>query len=147
MATKAISVKELQNQVNCKIYDARGYYAALGNKMAGKGYETQENYGCEVEFLNIPNIHAVRNSYNRLKSYNPAAENFLEAVGESGWLDYVSLILMGAKSMAASMRTGMNVIVHCSDGWDRTTQLACLTQIILDPYFRTLEGFAVLVEK
>ena len=23
---------------NCKIYDARGYYAALGNMLAGKGY-------------------------------------------------------------------------------------------------------------
>ena len=22
----------------CKIYDARGYYAALGNKISGKGY-------------------------------------------------------------------------------------------------------------
>lgn len=24
---------------NCKIYDARGYYAALGNMFAGKGFE------------------------------------------------------------------------------------------------------------
>lgn len=62
-------------------------------------------------------------------------------------MDYVSLILSGAKSMACSMLKGTNVIVHCSDGWDRTTQLACLTQIILDPYFRTIEGFGCLVEK
>lgn len=26
---------------NCKIYDARGYYAALGNMFAGKGYEKE----------------------------------------------------------------------------------------------------------
>lgn len=26
---------------NCKIYDARGYYAALGNMIAGKGYEKE----------------------------------------------------------------------------------------------------------
>ena len=26
--------------VTCKIYDARGYYAALGNKVSGKGYES-----------------------------------------------------------------------------------------------------------
>ena len=30
--------------INCKIYDARGYYAALGNKMSGKGYESEEFY-------------------------------------------------------------------------------------------------------
>lgn len=27
--------------INCKIYDARGYYAALGNMLSGKGYEKQ----------------------------------------------------------------------------------------------------------
>lgn len=29
---------EISNVINCKIYDARGFYAALGNKIAGKGY-------------------------------------------------------------------------------------------------------------
>lgn len=46
--------------------------------------------------------------------------------------------------MAQCMRSGTNVVVHCSDGWDRTTQLSSLTQIILDPYFRTIEGFMAL---
>ena len=36
-----------------------------------------------------------------------------------------------------------SVLVHCSDGWDRTPQTTCLTQICLDPYYRTLNGFAV----
>jgi len=49
--------------------------------------------------------------------------------------------------MAKCLLTGKNVIVHCSDGWDRTTQLSCLAQIIIDPYFRTLDGFMVLFEK
>jgi len=38
-------------------------------------------------------------------------------------------------------------LVHCSDGWDRTGQVCSLTQLILDPYYRTIEGFAVLIEK
>ena len=33
--------------------------------------------------------------------------------------------------MAKSLIQGVNVIVHCSDGWDRTTQLSVLTQIIV----------------
>ncbi len=39
------------------------------------------------------------------------------------------------------------MLVHCSDGWDRTAQLVCLSQLILDPYYRTVVGFEVLIEK
>ena len=31
--------------------------------------------------------------------------------------------------------------------WDRTSQLAALAELMLDPYYRTLEGFAILIEK
>ena len=36
-----------------------------------------------------------------------------------------------------------SVIVHCSDGWDRTAQLTALAMMFLDPYYRTLIGFQV----
>ena len=42
---------------------------------------------------------------------------------------------------------GSSVLVHCSDGWDRTAQICSIAQLLLDPYFRTMEGFAVLIEK
>ncbi len=38
-------------------------------------------------------------------------------------------------------------MVHCSDGWDRTSQLVSLSQLVLDKYYRTIEGFEVLIEK
>lgn len=31
--------EEIKTTLNCKIYDARGYYAAIGNMLGGKGYE------------------------------------------------------------------------------------------------------------
>jgi myotubularin-related protein 1/2 len=40
-----------------------------------------------------------------------------------------------------------SVVVHCSDGWDRTAQLTSLAMMMLDPYYRTLKGFQVLIEK
>lgn len=40
-----------------------------------------------------------------------------------------------------------SVLVHCSDGWDRTAQLTALSMIMLDPYYRTIVGFEVLIEK
>lgn len=36
-----------------------------------------------------------------------------------------------------------SVLVHCSDGWDRTAQTCSLACIILDPYYRTIHGFQV----
>ncbi len=39
------------------------------------------------------------------------------------------------------------VLIHCSDGWDRTSQLSSISQILLDKYYRTLKGFIILIEK
>ncbi len=39
------------------------------------------------------------------------------------------------------------MIIHCSDGWDRTAQLSSLSMLLLDSYYRTLTGFQVLIEK
>ena len=34
-----------------------------------------------------------------------------------------------------------------SDGWDRTAQLTGLTAIMLDPFYRTIEGLFIVIEK
>lgn len=39
------------------------------------------------------------------------------------------------------------VLVHCSDGWDRTPQIIGLAKLMLDPYYRTLDGFQILVDR
>jgi myotubularin-related protein 1/2 len=38
-------------------------------------------------------------------------------------------------------------LVHCSDGWDRTSQLCSLSEMMIDPYYRTIKGFEVIIEK
>ena len=52
------------------------------------------------------------------------------------------------------MKDHATVLVHCSDGWDRTSQLVSIAQIIIDPFYRTLkvifyyfQGFPILIEK
>lgn len=39
------------------------------------------------------------------------------------------------------------MLVCCNEGWDQTSQLVSLSQLMLDPYYRTIEGFEVLVGK
>ena len=78
---------------------------------------------------------------------NNNLKKFLSKFEESKWLEYLSDILIGANTVTNKLLSKINVICHCSDGWDRTSQICSLVQIILDPYFRTFEGFAVLIEK
>lgn len=57
-------------------------------------------------------------------------------------------VLSGARRVAELLHEdGASVLVHCSDGWDRTPQLVSLAQLILDPFYRTIRGFAILIEK
>ena len=44
-----------------------------------------------------------------------------------------------SKSGSAASGGHVSVLVHCSDGWDRTAQLVSLAQLMLEPYFRTIE--------
>lgn len=38
---------------------------------------------------------------------------------------------------------GVSVLVHCSDGWDRTAQTCSLASLLIDKYYRTIHGFMV----
>jgi hypothetical protein len=64
------------------------------------------------------------------------------------WLEHIGLIIEGAVRIVHLIHNeGYTVVTHCSDGWDRTPQLTALAQIMLDPFYRTMQGFAVVVEK
>ncbi|CAN0139628.1 unnamed protein product [Ectocarpus sp. 12 AP-2014] len=57
--------------------------------------------------------------------------------------------ILGASLLAARLLRldGCSVLVHCSDGWDRTPQICSTVELLLDPHYRTLEGFCTLIEK
>ncbi|RLN90923.1 hypothetical protein BBJ28_00022865, partial [Nothophytophthora sp. Chile5] len=137
------------------IVDARPEINAKSNALAGKGHESVKQYDRDgvptaaITFMGIDNIHVVRNSLAGLAQalYEVEDSNFFGAVQKSRWLEHVCSILQGASEVATHLERGDAVLVHCSDGWDRTAQLAALAQIMLDPYYRTLEGFAILIEK
>lgn len=38
-------------------------------------------------------------------------------------------------------RDKCSVLVHCSDGWDRTAQCCSIAQLVMDPFFRTVVCF------
>ncbi|CAH2220186.1 myotubularin-related 4 isoform X2 [Pelobates cultripes] len=133
------------------ILDARSYTAAVANRAKGGGCECEEYYpNCEVVFMGMANIHSIRNSFQYLRAVCnqvPDPGNWLSALESTKWLQHLSVMLKAATIVANAVdREGRPVLVHCSDGWDRTPQIVSLAKILLDPYYRTLEGFQVLVE-
>ncbi|CAN0090610.1 unnamed protein product, partial [Ectocarpus sp. 4 AP-2014] len=133
------------------IVDARSLLNARANQVTGKGYEDVNDIGrdvCTLGFMGIENIHAVRDSLAAFCAASQAqGQEYFHAVGASGWLRHLSQIMKGAAFVVDELQRGVAVLVHCSDGWDRTAQLTALAQLYMDPYYRSLEGFEVLVEK
>lgn len=148
---EALIQKALRTSPNKQmiIFDARSVLAAGGNKIMGKGTEDVSRYAdCKLVHLNIPNIHAVRESLEQLRLVcnSPANSKWLSSLENTQWLFYISLILKGSVMIARSMeKQSSSVLVHCSDGWDRTSQLTSLSQLMMDPYYRTINGFIVSV--
>ena len=136
------------------IIDARPTVNAYAMQAVGKGSENMENYKFATKaYLGIDNIHVMRDSLNKVvdalkdSDLTPLGPN-KEALRKSGWLKHIANMLDGVGLIARQVGLQhSHVLIHCSDGWDRTSQLSSLSQICLDPYYRTLEGFIVLVEK
>ncbi|XP_005472070.1 phosphatidylinositol-3,5-bisphosphate 3-phosphatase MTMR2 isoform X1 [Oreochromis niloticus] len=134
------------------IFDARPSVNAAANKMKGGGYESEDAYqNAELVFLEIHNIHVMRESLRKLKEVvypNIEDSHWLSNLESTHWLEHIKLILAGALRIADKVESGKtSVVVHCSDGWDRTAQLTSLSVLMLDGYYRTIRGFEVLLEK
>ena len=136
------------------IVDARPTVNALAMQAVGLGSENMDNYRFATKiYLGIDNIHVMRDSLNKVidtlkeSDVTPLAPN-REALANSKWLKHIRGLLDGAGIIARQVALQhSHVLIHCSDGWDRTSQLSALSQLCLDPFYRTIEGFIVLVEK
>lgn len=146
MALMKFSASDRQQITIC---DARSFAAAEANRVKGGGTEYDATYtGCRTAFLDIENIHKMRESFLKLKIGIGQHDSFDKCSASiSQWLHHVHGILEGANMAAEILESGESVIVHCSDGWDRTSQITSITSLLMDGYYRTIEGFIDLIEK
>ncbi|OQR94666.1 myotubularin-related protein 2 isoform X2, partial [Thraustotheca clavata] len=135
------------------IVDCRPELNARANNLKGGGTESSSIRHATVTFMDIANIHAMRESIDNIRalllSQNPDLDMMWNArVEETKWLFHIRRVLSTAIQTANAIHnTAQTVVVHCSDGWDRTAQVCALAQLLLDPRYRTLEGFFQLIEK
>ena len=136
------------------IIDARPTLNALAMQTIGAGSEDMSNYKFATKaYLGIDNIHVMRDSLQKVvdalkdSDLTPLGPN-RDLLQKSNWLIHIAKILEGTSLIARQVGLQhSHVSIHCSDGWDRTSQLSSLSQICLDPYYRTIDGFIILVEK
>ncbi|XP_016417344.1 myotubularin-related protein 7-like [Sinocyclocheilus rhinocerous] len=135
------------------VVDTRPKLNAMANRAAGKGYENEDHYtNIKLQFIGIENIHVMRNSQQKLIDVGelaaPSMSDFLWGLENSGWLKHIKAVLDAGVFIAKAVaEDGVSVLVHCSDGWDRTAQACSVASVLLDPYYRTIKGLMVLIEK
>mmetsp|Transcript_149823 Transcript_149823/g.481246 ORF Transcript_149823/g.481246 Transcript_149823/m.481246 type:complete len:883 (-) Transcript_149823:252-2900(-) len=133
------------------VIDLRPWKSAWANKAGGGGFEGYAK--CRLVFGGIDNIHCVRDAW---RAMGAAVANVTEGesgtwfkdVANSSWYDYLGAILGSClKVVKEILEHRSSVMVHCSDGWDRTAEATSLSMLCLDPYYRTQAGFLLLIQK
>ena len=126
------------------IVDCRSPTSAYLNSLKNGGTESVAYYkNCSQLFCGIANIHVMRDSMKQLDRY----ATFHLVGSEATWMAHVKLVLESAITIVNTLNKEISVLIHCSDGWDRTAQCSAIAQLFLDPHYRTIIGFEQLIEK
>ncbi|KAL7690342.1 putative FYVE zinc finger, protein-tyrosine phosphatase, catalytic, Zinc finger, FYVE/PHD-type [Plasmopara halstedii] len=152
ISTGARSSPFRRNSVNGELETGSDLNTLAGDK---EFLETKESAlvltECKLIFMGIENIHTMRKSYHKLMDLCTIKQNndkWLDQLASTHWLNHISRILDSAVEIVRIVKEQKSsVLIHCSDGWDRTAQLTALSEVLIDPHYRTIIGFERLIEK
>uniref|UniRef100_A0A4W6EN05 SET binding factor 1 n=1 Tax=Lates calcarifer TaxID=8187 RepID=A0A4W6EN05_LATCA len=130
----------------------RAYLYIIGDKAQLKVRKQDSFQQWEVVPIEVCDVRQVKNSFKKLMkacvpSSPPSDPNmsFLRCLEDSEWM--LHRVLQVSVLVVELLDTGSSVMVSLEDGWDVTTQVVSLVQLLSDPYYRTFDGFRLLVEK
>ncbi|XP_072233346.1 myotubularin-related protein 5 isoform X10 [Leuresthes tenuis] len=132
----------------------RAYLYIIGDKSQLKGGKQDSFQQWEVVPIEVCDVRQVKNSFKKLmKACVPSSPSlgpsmsFLRCLEDSEWMALLHRVLQVSVLVVELLDTGSSVMVSLEDGWDVTTQVVSLVQLLSDPYYRTFDGFRLLVEK
>ncbi|XP_028903731.1 myotubularin-related protein 2 isoform X4 [Ornithorhynchus anatinus] len=107
------------------IFDARPSVNAVANKAKGGGYESEDAYqNAELVFLDIHNIHVMRESLRKLKEIvypNIEETHWLSNLESTHWLEHIKRVGHGDKNHADADRSPVFLqFIDCV--WQMTRQ-------------------------
>ncbi|XP_014262170.1 myotubularin-related protein 10-B isoform X3 [Cimex lectularius] len=104
----------------------------------------------------LPSIRDIQHSFMKLrelctpddaKHFWTQDHHFLSNLENSKWLLYVSACLRKSAEAAEGLYDNITVVLQECDGRDLCCVIASLTQLLLDPHYRTIYGFQSLIQK
>lgn len=73
-------------------------------------------------------------------------KNFMSMFIKTKWPGLIEQVLQKSFDIVLTLKKH-SVLIHCPTGSDGSCVLSSLAQIIMDPYYRTFEGFRALIYK
>ena len=127
----------------------------FGDKNQIKGAKLESHSKTEFIPIDYPEPRKIRASFKKLMRAcvpsgptNQPEQTFLKQVESSEWLVYLQTLLQISGAVVDLIDSqGASVMVCLEEGWDATCQISSLSMLCLDPFYRTIDGFRVLIEK